>query len=124
MYQQPPRPAYAPGMEHSSTAPRKSWLRRHRFRVAFSVLALALAAAGVLRAWPSGPGGGDYRDPVQLAQAVKNSEAAKTGTAPVSASCAKNTFTGKYMCFVFYTGGTSAAYTVTVSADGKSYQAS
>lgn len=99
---------------------------RVRLRVLLAVLsaaALALIAAGILRAWPASPGGGDYRDPVQLAQAVKDSEAAKTGSSPASASCAKNTFTGKYACFVFYSGGASAAYTVTVSADGRHWAA-
>jgi hypothetical protein len=78
--------------------------------------AVALIAFAVLRPHPSGPGASDYRDPAQLAEAIKSahhSAAANCGKLP----------TGKYFCAVAYTDGASASYTVTVAADGKSYTA-
>lgn len=58
----------------------------------------------------------DYRDPVQLAQAVKDAE---HGTA---ADCSKLS-AGMYVCAVGRTGNVMGTYQVTVSADGKSWHA-
>lgn len=85
--------------------------------------AVVAAAAGIWLAFPHGHAARDYRDPVQLAQAVKDAEQAKTGTQPASASCGKLA-AGKYMCVVAYADGTSGEYGVTVAPDGSSYQAS
>jgi hypothetical protein len=85
--------------------------------IAWGVLRAVLPAAGVSVPGIT-PGHSDYRDPVQLAQAMKAREHSDT------ASCARNTYTGTYMCFVYFLGGTSGAYTVTVSPDGKSFTAS
>lgn len=115
---QQPRPAwgYVPGMEHFQVAPRKSWWRRH-YKLWWVLGALVLA--GVVAAIGNATSGGtprDYRDPVQLAQAVKAQEHA------AAASCGKLP-TGKYFCTVAKSDGTSGTFTVTVAADGKSYQA-
>jgi hypothetical protein len=55
----------------------------------------------------------DYRDPLQLAAAVKAHEHGDYG------SCSK--IAGSYLCVVGISGGTAASYQVTVSADGKSW---
>ena len=84
-----------------------------------AVIALALVAWGILHSLPGSPlnrPAADYRDPVQLAQAVKGKEHSQT------ASCAKIA-TGKYICSV-YVNGALGTYQVTVSADGKSWQSS
>lgn len=91
--------------------------RRIRFLAVAAAVAVALVAWGVLRSLPSGGTPGDYRDPATLAKAVKAQEHA------TAASCGKLT-TGKYLCVAANADGTSGTYTVTVSADGKSYRAS
>lgn len=90
---------------------------RRRFLFSLAAVAVALVAFGVLRARTSGPGAGDYRDPAQLAEAMKGAHHA------AAANCGKLR-AGTYFCAVAYTDGTSASYTVTVAADGKSYTAS
>lgn len=100
---------------HRQQQPKKR--RSRAFEVAvIAILAVAgtLIAVGILHALPSGPGGSDYRDPAQLAEAMKNAEHG------AAASCAKLP-AGKYFCSVAYTDRTSGNYTVTVSADGHSY---
>lgn len=82
-------------------------------------IVIVAAAVGVLAvAWavvPHGHARADYRDPVQLAAAVKSQESA------VSASCAQ--LSGlTYLCSVASTGLTMGTYRVTVAADGSSYR--
>lgn len=106
---------------------RRSWLRRHRIIAAAAAAAVALVILGVARTALSAagvavpgvitPGRSDYRDPAQLAEAVKSAEHA------AAASCAKLP-AAKYFCSVAFTDHTSGSYQVTVSADGKSYTAS
>lgn len=106
---------------------RSPWPLRHKFTSALIAAGVALVAWGIAHSvLPAAgvaipgivPAHSDYRDPVQLAQAVKEREHADT------ASCAKNTYTGKYMCFAYFANGTSGGYTITVAPDGKSYTAS
>ena len=65
----------------------------------------------------------NFRDPAQLAAAVKASEADKFGKTAAGANCGKLP-TGNYVCVLAFSDGTSATCTVTVSADGKSWSAS
>jgi hypothetical protein len=117
MYQ-PSRPAYVPGMEHFQPPPRRSWVRRHSTALWVSGALAVIALVTLLGYASSGTAAHpDYRDPVQLARAMKDAEHS------YSASCAKLP-TGKYFCTVANTDGTSGNYTVTVAADGKSYSAS
>lgn len=105
---------YVPGMEHFY--PRPSWRRRH-YKLLWALGALAVIA--VVTAVGYATSGGtpkDYRDPAQLARAVKAQEHA------AAASCARLP-AGKYICTAANSDGTSGTYTVTVSADGKSYTA-
>jgi hypothetical protein len=111
---QPSRPAYVPGMEHFQQPPRKSWVRRH-YKLWWVLGALALV--GIVALLGNASSHADYRDPAQLARAMKAQEHG------AAASCAKLP-TGKYFCTVADTDGTSGNYTVTVTADGKSYSAS
>jgi hypothetical protein len=78
--------------------------------------AVALVALGLHGGISFGKPQADYRDPVQLAQAVKDHERA------ASASCAKLP-TGTYYCSVATSGGAVGGYTVTVAEDGKSWRA-
>lgn len=63
-----------------------------------------------------GHGRPDYRDPVQLARALKG---AYHGSA---ASCAKIA-AGKYICTIAAADESIGTYQVTVTADGSGYQA-
>lgn len=110
----PSRPAYVPGMEHFQVASRKPWWRRH-YKL-WWVLG-ALAVGGIVALLGNASSHPDYRDPAQLARAMKAQEHG------AAASCAKLP-TGKYFCTVADTDGTSGNYTVTVTADGKNYSAS
>lgn len=76
---------------------------------------IAAAAGGTWLAVHHG-GKPDYRDPVQLAEALK---AAHHGTA---ASCGKLPG-GDYFCDVANSDGASGTYTVHVTPDGSGYQA-
>jgi hypothetical protein len=77
--------------------------------------AVAAAAWGIWSAVPHGHA--DYRDPLQLAAAVKSHEHG------ASASCAR--LSGlTYVCSVASPGLAMGTYRVTVAADGSSYQAS
>jgi UDP-N-acetylmuramyl tripeptide synthase len=96
---------------------RRSWVRRHKFLVVCVAVAAVLIVGGAVRTIASVSTPADYRDPVQLAQAMK---AAEHGAA---ASCGKLPG-GKYFCTVANTDGTSGNFTVTVAADGRSFQAS
>lgn len=91
--------------------------RRRKFMLVPLAVAAALIAVGILRAVPSGPSGGDYRDPARLAEAMKQAHHS------AAASCAKIA-APKYVCYVAFTDGTGASYTVAVAPDGKSYSAS
>jgi len=111
---------------YQTTARRRPWLVRHRFTSALLVIAVALVAWGVVHAvLPAAgvsvpgivPGHSDYRDPVQLAQAMKQREHGGF------ASCAKIS-AGRYVCSVADADGTEGSYQVAVSADGKSYSVS
>lgn len=94
---------------------RRPWMSRHKFLSVCITVGAVLIVGGILRSIPSGPAARDYRDPAQLAEAMKKAEHA------YSASCGKLPG-GKYFCAVGFTDGTSGTYTVTVAADGKSYQ--
>jgi hypothetical protein len=82
------------------------------------IVIIAAAAAVTAVAWavvPHGHARADYRDPVQLAAAVKSQEHA------ASASCAQLSGLA-YLCSVATTGLTMGTYQVTVAADGSSYR--
>lgn len=95
---------------------RRSWIRRHKFMSALAAAGLVLVALAVMPRVMAASAPRDYRDPVQLAQAMK---AAYHGTA---ASCGKLP-TGNYFCAVANSDGASGTYTVHVTADGSAYQA-
>lgn len=76
-----------------------------------ALIAVAAIAWGI---WSVSRGSHDYRDPIQLANAIKAKEHA-TG-----ANCGKLPG-GKYLCVAANADGSSGTYTVTVSADGHSY---
>lgn len=96
---------------------RRSWARRHRIRLILLAVAAVLIVAGITRAIPSGPSGHDYRDPAQLAEAMKNTEGSAT------AYCSK-IGGNRFICAVGFTDGTAGSYQVTVTADGSSYAVS
>jgi hypothetical protein len=80
---------------------------------------VVIAAAGILAvawgAWHVTRGHPDYRDPIQLAAAMKSQEHA------ASTSCAQ--LSGlTYLCSVANPGLTMGTYRVTVAADGSSYK--
>lgn len=111
-------------MSQYQPARHRMWIVRHKFLTVLLGIAVALVALAVVvpRAVASlAPR--DYHDTVQLAQAVKNTEQAKTGNTAGTASCGKY-IAGKYYCVVVFPGGSAGSYTVTVSADGRSWSAS
>jgi hypothetical protein len=95
--------------------PREGRERKMRRIIVIAAVAAAAVAAGIWRPW--GGGSSDYRDPVQLAQAVKDKEQG------ASASCAKLSG-ATYICSVAKPGLVMGTYQVTVAADGKSYTVS
>lgn len=102
---------------------RKAWVRRHKLLSFLCAAGLVLVAAAVIvPRLTAALSPRDYRDPVQLAQAVKAAEQAKTGNMAGFASCSKY-IGGKYFCAVAFPGGTEGNYVVSVSADGRSWTA-
>lgn len=95
---------------------RRSWIRRHKFMSALITAGVLLVALAVVPRVLAASAPRDYRDPVQLAQALKD---AHHGTA---ASCGKLP-DGNYFCDVANADGASGTYTVHVTADGSGYQA-
>lgn len=115
---QPSRPAYVPGMEHFQQPPRRSWARRHyKLLWASGALAVMALVAVIGSATSHTSVRRDYRDQLQLSEAVKAHYGAET------AGCSRKA-DGTYFCIVVSTAGAGASYTVTVSPDGRSWSAS
>lgn len=78
------------------------------------IAAAVIIGAGAVYLGLSGHGRADYRDPLQLARAMKAQEHS------YDANCAKLSGTS-YLCYVGNTDMTMAAYRVTVAPDGSSF---
>ena len=116
MYQ-PSRSAYVPGMEHFMQPPRRSWVLRHKALTATGIAVLVIAFVAIGEALLVKAARPDYRDQIQLSEAVKEHYKAET------AGCSKKP-DGTYFCIVVSPAGAGASYTVTVSPDGHSWSAS
>jgi hypothetical protein len=117
-YRQPPYAGQWPPRQLQHEPPVHRRRRLPLWAVIIILAGLAGAASAIVPHFTAGPP--DYRDPVQLAAAVKSAEQAKGVSADVVSCVRMPAPLSDYICSVA-SGGTIGTEQVTVSGDGRSW---